>query len=582
MDQQFIQFEQNLDKIQYNQQNSIKDVIQTFSSEIFQQSRLSNQNLQCENHKLQVALVDLNEQATVPNRIACIDCVTEYPIKYTKLEQLKQLWLSYVDHTLQQQEQQQKHLKEQAQKAISKFSSYREVITDLSQQLTEEMLLRDAFQCKATQSLINLKTKNWYQLNKLEIIEISNILSQKNKFELINEAIKNEFEIQQVQLKKNFSNYFKSFQEKLIAAFYQIYGEISGEKYIAENNEQTNNSIGENSLQLQPQNLQSINQNTLQPPFKYEIINSVTEERVETFAFNVDYTRVAAGFFNSNKINIYEFNQGQIVKIEELRDHEEYIICLKFFKKSNSLVSGSYDKTIIIWEITNNNLWGLKFKLKGHEQGIFCLAINNNENQIMSSSGGSGSGDYSIKVWDKDKEWQCIQTLSHKFEISSISLSQSNEYLVSCSRKDNSIQIFKFQDNWSLFQKLDIDEWGVKVCFLEDLTFAFQPFNNKKMQIFSINDSNDQFIKIQDVQVEAGNECYFHFPLQFIQQKQMIIDRNGSKVNFIKKQENESYVTQLVLDYETSRIFGTMTDDGKYLMTWDNKSSQIQIRQYKE
>ncbi|CAD8196039.1 unnamed protein product [Paramecium octaurelia] len=587
MHQQFTQFEENLKKIEYNQQNLIKDVIQTFSSEIFQQSRLSNQNWQCENHKLQVALVDLNEQATVPNRMACIDCVTEYPIKYTKLEQLKQLWLSYVDNTLKYQEQQQQQLEEQAQKAMSKFSSYREVITDLSQQLIQGMVFRDVSQCKATQNLINLKTKNWYQLNKLEIIEISNILSQKNKFEVINEAIKNEFQIYQVQLMKKILNSFKSFQEKLIAAFQQISGEISGGMNISEINEQTNNSIGENSLQIQPQNLQLKNQNTQMTQFKYEIINSFKEERVETFAFNADYSLVAAGFFDSSKINIYEFNQGQIEKIQELRDHEEYIICLKFFKKSNQLVSGSYDKTIIIWEKNNNNLWGLKFKLIGHKQGIFCIAINNNENWIISSSGGSGSGsgDYSIKVWDQDKEWQCIQTLPHKFEISSFSLSQSNEYLVSCSRKDNSIQIFKLQNNhknWSLFQKIDIEEWGIKVCFLEGLTFAFQPFNNKKMQIFSINDSNDQFIKKQDVQVEAGNDCYFHFPLQFVQTKLMIVDRNGSKVNIIKKQENGTYVTQLVLDYDANRIFGTMTEDGKFLITWDNKYSQIQIRQYQE
>ncbi|CAD8178965.1 unnamed protein product [Paramecium pentaurelia] len=576
MDQQFIQFEENLKKIEYNQKDSIQEVIQTFSSGIFQSSRILNQNWHCDNHQLQVALVDLNEQGVVPNRLACIDCVTEYPIKYTKLEQLKQFWLDYVDKTLNYQEQQQINLNEKASKAMQRFSVYQEVISNLVQQLTQTILLRNTPNCQVTQNLIKLKTKNWYQLDKSEIIEISNLMSITKKQEIINDSIRNEFKGLQIQLKTNFLDSFKTFQENLIAAFQQIYEEIQIELNTVETEQYSNNSPVTESGNLQLQN-----QNTMKQPFKYEIINTIKDQRIETFAFNENHSLLAVGYYDSNKIKIHEFNQGQMIEIQELTDHKQCIFCLNFFKQSQQLLSGSFDNTIIIWEMDSNNKWNFKFSLNGHGGGIYCLSLNNNENQII-----SGSADKSIKIWDKDQEWKCIQTLSvHKNQITSISLSQSNQYLVSCSSKDEQIFIFKFQVDqklWIQFQAIKMDNWGFKVCFLENLTFAFQPFNNTKMYIFQINNSNNQFIKECEVEVKAGNSCYHLFPLQFIQSKLMIINRNGGTINFIRKQENGSYITQFFIDYEADRIFGTMSEDGQYLITWDKQSQEIQIRQYRE
>ncbi|CAD8214283.1 unnamed protein product [Paramecium pentaurelia] len=267
IDQQFIQFEENLKKIQYSQKDSLQEVIQTFSSEIYYSSRLLNQNWRQENHKLQVALIDLNEQAVVPNRLACIDFVAKYPIKDTKFQQLKQFQLDYVDKTLKYEEQQQINLHEKASKAIH---------ANLVQQLFSTMLLRNALRYRAKQKLINLKTKNWYQLEQLEIIEISNLISKTKKQDILNGSIRNEFKDYKLN-QKNFLDSFKTFQENLIAAFQQIYEEIQIYLNTVETDQYPNNSPDTESENLQQQQ----NQKAMKQTFKYEIINSVKDYRIE-------------------------------------------------------------------------------------------------------------------------------------------------------------------------------------------------------------------------------------------------------------------------------------------------------------
>lgn len=43
-------------------------------------------------------------------------------------------------------------------------------------------------------------------------------------------------------------------------------------------------------------------------------------------------------------------------------------------------MSGSFDNTIIIWEMNSDCKWNLKFSLNGHGGGIYCLGLTNNEN----------------------------------------------------------------------------------------------------------------------------------------------------------------------------------------------------------
>lgn len=77
--------------------------------------------------------------------------------------------------------------------------------------------------------------------------------------------------------------------------------------------------------------------------------------------------------------------------IKELKGHTGII--LKLLKVNNNLVlSGSVDKTIILWDIDQ---YKLLFQFSGHSKGVYRAIELINENTFI-----SGTGDKTIRVWD--------------------------------------------------------------------------------------------------------------------------------------------------------------------------------------
>ncbi|CAD8067413.1 unnamed protein product [Paramecium primaurelia] len=96
-----------------------------------------------------------------------------------------------------------------------------------------------------------------------------------------------------------------------------------------------------------------------------------------------------------------------------------------------------------------------------------------------------------------------------------------------------------------------------------------------------MNNSNKQYTKIKDIPVKGGSDNCF-FASQYIKSKCMLVNKNGSNVSLIRKKQNGEFMTEESIEFGTQYIFGYMTDDGQYLITWDNQSKEIQIRKYQE
>jgi len=103
--------------------------------------------------------------------------------------------------------------------------------------------------------------------------------------------------------------------------------------------------------------------------------------------------------FSKDVMNEEEYAQVQKVRMEE---HTEPITCLEL-TKDKTLISGSSDKTICLWDL---NKYKLIKKLEGHTDGVQCLKILKYVNLA------SGSFDDTIKIWDL-KNYTCIKTLTN-------------------------------------------------------------------------------------------------------------------------------------------------------------------------
>ncbi|CAD8105531.1 unnamed protein product [Paramecium primaurelia] len=350
------------------------------------------------------------------------------------------------------------------------------------------------------------------------------------------------------------------------------------------NVEQNDNVQMQNSckLNLEKQNDPIPLENNNLNSFQYELINqnSIKQEKgCYAIAINKDNSIVLTGY--DNLIKVFENQQGNLNEIQLLSEHTTIVYTLNFMQKSNHFVSGSHDKLIIIWQMNENNLWTCQQKLYGHSHSIVCLLINNNENLIISSS-----FDNSIKFWNKQEEWQCQQTFkNYTSSLWSLSLNEQEDKLIACST-DSEILIIEFQQMeniWVLRQRIQVDYYGYRLSFINENLFTFQPKCKEQMYIYELNSTNKQFVKTKEINIKCDSNCCDNlFPQKYIKSKSILLNKNGNNINLLRKLNNGEFINVQNIQFGHYNIYGQLSDDGEYLISWDFNSKELQIRKYKE
>ncbi|CAD8212090.1 unnamed protein product [Paramecium octaurelia] len=321
--------------------------------------------------------------------------------------------------------------------------------------------------------------------------------------------------------------------------------------------------------------------------FKYEQINQNNPVKQQEFcgalAFNADCSILVIGC--NKTIKIFDFDQGVLKLIQILTGHSNLIQTLNFMRNNNQqFVSGSSDNQIFVWKQQQDCKWICQQKLQGHTSGIICLILNGSDDLMV-----SGSKDKTIKFWlkpNKDADWICSQTNSeHQDYVNAISMNENELKVISCG-EDKLILVFerpsKLQDQWNIIQRIRLQNMGFRLCFISDDQFTFQPCKQSYMSVFELDNNNIYRLKTE-VAVKGGNDdCYNLFPQQFNKSKNVLINKNVSNINFIRKNQNGDLVTEQSIDFCTSSMNGQLSNDGEYLATWDRKSWEIQIRKYQE
>ncbi|CAD8117822.1 unnamed protein product [Paramecium primaurelia] len=319
--------------------------------------------------------------------------------------------------------------------------------------------------------------------------------------------------------------------------------------------------------------------------FNYQIINHNSIKQKQEYccavAFNKVCSIVAAGC--NNLIKIYEFKQGMLKQNQILNDHNNLVSTLNFMKKSNQFISGDNNGFIMIWQNNNNNnnnQWICSQTLKAHNDRINCLIMNNNEDTIISSS-----NDFTIKFWIKQNEWICQQTITdHKHQVYQLNINEQQNKVISCGR-DQLILIIEYSEynkKWMVIQNMKVDCQGYRLCFINDNLFTFQPKKGNLMHIYEMNSVSKQFIKTKNITVNQGDDGCAFFPQQYIKSKQLLVSKHNQNINLIRKLENDEFKVEQSIQFGSNCLFGQISDDGEYLITWDHSSKEIQIRKYTE
>ncbi|CAD8190912.1 unnamed protein product [Paramecium pentaurelia] len=316
-------------------------------------------------------------------------------------------------------------------------------------------------------------------------------------------------------------------------------------------------------------------------PFKYHLIkhNSIKQREVcYTIAFNKDCSILAIGC--KKQIKIYEFKQGLLKLIQVLNEHKDNVFTLNFMKKSNQFISGDCVGSILIWSNNINNQFNCQQKIQGHNDAIRCLILNTNEDILISSS-----SDETIKFWIKQNEWICQQTITnHTNWVDQLSLNDQQNQVISCGR-DKQILVIEYSKQnlkWIVIQNILVEYNGRRLCFINNNQFTFQPNQGNLMHVYEMNSVTKQFTKTKDITVNQNYDDCGLFPQQFIKQKQLLVDKHHKCLNLIRKTQNDEFKVEQSIQFDDYCLYGQMSDDGEYLITWDKSSKEIQIRKYTE
>lgn len=124
------------------------------------------------------------------------------------------------------------------------------------------------------------------------------------------------------------------------------------------------------------------------------------------------------------------------VEMGELRGHSDWVTsivaghCLKENEDSPVLISGSRDKTLMIWKLYGENkdgLYGEPYRcLTGHNHFVSDLALANDNTMVLSSS-----WDKTLRLWDLRTGKTIRQFVGHTKEVYTVALSQDNRQIIS-------------------------------------------------------------------------------------------------------------------------------------------------------
>ncbi|CAK59566.1 unnamed protein product (macronuclear) [Paramecium tetraurelia] len=593
-------------------------------------SMITQKNLFCQQHNNQgIIMVDLNKKPKIPKRLACVYCIQYNPTSYTaiqiaekqyrkqeaqKIENLKKhskisskmLLVLYPKKKRRLNQKAETHLNnlnvdwetlkydevsEFAEKLsynghedFSKSQIYldflkinQEVNKKINDAFTEiqciqnsgetqikQLMNKDSLNSHEAQTDLNSKhnqKKENIQINKTQkIAQVKDANSNKQKNQPENTPTNTDQNIEGKSKKKNRSkeqNSNQDAQKRKISTINQKQSEIEKPISKVQKNQKRTDIEKVFSFLL---NDRSIKQ----------------EDPCRSFAFNSNCSYLIAACDKS--IKLFSFNTEHLIFLQSLNDHPSMIVCCTFLKGQNRFISGCLDGSMLIWSNCkeNGSVWECEQTLNGHTDYLGHIIHGKVENMIISCS-----NDKTIRFWKKSQNWELKQILEgHNEYICSISLNESENKLISGAYDDQIlISEPKGQDKkWTVIQLIKV-EWGRRLCFITDTLFTFQPCKKQLMHVYEQKDSTIGFIKSREIRVESkGDECFWLFPQQFSKKTGILINKNCHLVNIIRWRRKKKFYTDQVIFFGTKEIYGSMTDDGEWLVTWDDKSKEIQLR----
>ena len=156
--------------------------------------------------------------------------------------------------------------------------------------------------------------------------------------------------------------------------------------------------------------------------------------------------------------------------------HSDWVRCLSFTPDGTKLVSGSFDKTIKLWQLATGTVI---HTLKDHLKGVFALAVSADGKLLA-----SGSWDEVIKLWNLETGTLLANLTQHQASVRSLAISPDSNTLVSGSF-DRTIVLWSLPDG-TLTRTMSDTEPIAAIALSADGKFLASTGDNGTVKIWSL------------------------------------------------------------------------------------------------
>ncbi|CAK80210.1 unnamed protein product (macronuclear) [Paramecium tetraurelia] len=529
-------------------------------------------DLKCANkHKMPILMVVLDPKLELNQRLLCSDCIKNFTTQFSTMgyelvsKQIKQ-----------NQKQKVQTIEKTIQLNIKQVEELLGNINKLKSAIAFQLDEIIGFSGGWIKNLLSVGHEySQYSFHK----ELENLISKQlensiDKSLLVDEINKvNSFWNVKINEKLEQFSSFKVYQK-----CQEILQNLSQTIQVKQEEVQQQKVSQQNNLQCQVDQIHEFksatNQLASEPQINLQLIDDTIKQKSKCYAIAFNKTGTQMVSMSHFDIKVWNIIDGKLNYQSTLQGHSNYIYCLVYSKKQESFISSSNDKTIICWKQIKKNEWKASQHYREHKGWIGTMILNSQENQLFSAG-----EDQKIIVWKVDFSQNELTYLyqleKHTKCVRSISLNECNTILVS-SGDDQQIIVWEFgQGDKFYFKQVFTSVLNCSGChikFIKNNKFIWMPYSNELncICVFDYEDgifNEDADNRIQLLNSNKNIGCAL-FPIVYLKDKNMIFIRSKNII-YVIKEINGKLVIQNELDCSTKWSFGTTTDDGKYLIFWD-------------
>ena len=216
-----------------------------------------------------------------------------------------------------------------------------------------------------------------------------------------------------------------------------------------------------------------------------------TNDRVNTVAISPDGSRILSGSYDKT-IRLWDAETGN-ASGAPLLGHTDYVPSVAISPDGSRIVSGSADNTIRVWDAETGKALG--GPLLGHTDCVRSVAISPDGSRIV-----SGSDDNTIQIWDAETgNASGAPLLGHTDCVLSVAISPDGSRIVSGSR-DSTIRVWDAETGGALGVPLRCVDWRgntpstfLSVTFLRDGNHVVSGSVDNTIRVWDLSEFLDPF-----------------------------------------------------------------------------------------